>query len=209
MRLDTSCDDPGGRLIREFASGREEAFSDILGRYRGLVLNVAYRFLRDRTEAEDAAQDVFLRIYRSAGAYEPKAKFSTWVYKITANVCLNRLRDEKNAPQSASNGRLSAAESCSSPMDARSSGQSSPSEELERNERRMVVQDALQRLPANQRLALILKRYQDLSYRDIAEILGCSPAAVDSLLQRANGKLRKFLEPYFSNRGATRKGPRT
>ena len=94
--------DPDDNLIREFKSGQEEAFSEILSRYKNLVLNVAYRFLRDRTEAEDVAQDVFLRIYRSARSYEPKAKFSTWVYKITANVCLNRLRNEKNAAKSVS-----------------------------------------------------------------------------------------------------------
>ena len=192
--------DPDDSLIREFISGQEEAFSEILGRYRNLVLNVAYRFLRDRTEAEDVAQDVFLKIYCSARTYEPKAKFSTWVYKITANVCLNRLRNEKNAAKSVPYDGQDQADMDSSP------GFFSPSEELERNERMTVVHDALQCLPANQRLAIVLKRYEGLSYREIAEIIGCSPAAVDSLLQRANGKLRKYLEPYFANRDAFRKG---
>jgi RNA polymerase sigma-70 factor (ECF subfamily) len=192
--------DPDDSLIREFISGREEAFSEILGRYKNLVLNVAYRFLRNRTEAEDVAQDVFLKIYRSARTYEPKAKFSTWVYKITANVCLNRLRNEKNAAKSVSYDHQDQADMGSSP------GCFSPSEELERNERLTVVHDALHCLPANQRLAIVLKRYEGLSYREIAEIIGCSPAAVDSLLQRANGKLRKYLEPYFANRDAFRKG---
>ena len=192
--------DPDDSLIRKFISGQEEAFSEILGRYKNLVLNVAYRFLRDRTEAEDVAQDVFLKIYRSARTYEPRAKFSTWVYKITANVCLNRLRNEKNAAKSVSYDGQNSADTGSSP------GCFSPSEEHERNERLTVVHDALQCLPANQRLAIVLKRYEGLSYREIAEIIGCSPAAVDSLIQRANGKLRKFLEPYFADRDVSRKG---
>ena len=80
------------------------------------------------------------------------------------------------------------------------------SEEHERNERLIVVHDALQCLPANQRLAIVLKRYEGLSCREIAEIIGCSPAAVDSLIQRANGKLKKFLAPYFADRDVSRKG---
>ena len=199
--MEKQADDPDDRLIREFISGQEEAFSEILGRYKNLVLNVAYRFLRDRTEAEDVAQDVFLKIYRSARTYEPKAKFSTWVYKITANVCLNRLRNEKNAAKSVPYDGQDPGDLGSPP------GCISPSEEHERNERLTVVQDALRCLPANQRLAVVLKRYEGLSYREIAEILGCSPAAVDSLLQRAKGKLRRFLEPYFANRDVARKGP--
>ena len=179
--------DPDERMVHEFLSGNADAFAEILERYKNLVLNVAYRFLQDRTEAEDVTQDVFLNVYRSAKTYKPRAKFSTWVYKITANICLNRLRDKKEFPKA----------DLKSDCLLNPSSRLSPPEELERKELQKIVKTALMSLPSSQRMAVILKKYQGLSYHEIAEVMSCSIPAVESLLQRAKNNLRETLRPFL------------
>lgn len=189
--------DPDIELMLEFAQGSIPAFEQILKKYKKIVINVAYRFIQDRYEAEDIAQEVLLKVYNSAEKYKPKAKFSTWIYKITANTCLNKLRSKNNF-QIISLEKSASLDDTKTRSDNHYSRYTHPSIELEKEELKQMVKSAIQTLPANQRMAVILQKYEGLSYKEISKIMGCSTQAVDSLLQRAKQNLKKALTPYFN-----------
>jgi RNA polymerase sigma-70 factor (ECF subfamily) len=181
-------------LMVRIREGDEDAFEILVTRHQTSVLNLIYRFIGDRTQAKDLAQEVFIRVWQSAKGYEPKAKFTTWVYKITTNLCLNEIKSARRRRwfpfhRSDEDSERSIEETLSD---------ASPTAEdllLER-ERSRQISDALQSLPENQRMALILKRYDDLSYQEIAQIIGCSVSAVESLLVRAKKALQEKLKNY-------------
>ncbi len=171
------------------AEGDEYAFETLVRRHQTSVLNLIYRYVGDRTMARDLAQEVFIRVWRAAKSYEPKAKFTTWVFRITANLCLNEMKSfavKKSifAGGSVEEGQTQAFEDNVSP---------SPEEILLGEERSRQIFQALQSLPGNPRLALILKRYDGLSYAEIARVMGCSVSAVESLLVRAKRNLQEKL----------------
>jgi len=188
--------DPDAKLILEFARGNNSAFEQILKKYKGLVINIAYRFIQNRAEAEDIAQEVFLRIYDSAKRYNPKAKFSTWIYKITTNICLNRFRSKKSLQTVSLDKPISATGNEIIP-ELPDPTYVHPSVNTEKKELNQLVKEAVSSLPTNQRMVVILQKYEGLSYREISEIMGCSTSAVDSLLQRAKQNLKRKLIPYL------------
>lgn len=151
--------------------------------YKERIMNITYRFLQDRSMAEDIAQEVFIKVYNSANRYQPSAKFSTWIYRITANLCLNELRSKKQS-------RTISLEETSELYD---SAQSDPITNLEKSRLQNAVRKAIDDLPDRQRMLIILKKYEGLSYKNISEIMGCSVSAVDSLLQRAKQNLKQRL----------------
>ena len=180
---------PSEELMAKTAEGDEYAFEALVRRHQASVLNLVYRYVGDRTMARDLAQEVFLRVWKSAKRYEPKAKFTTWIYRLTANLCLNELK---------SFGRkklLFGGNPVEEGRTLNEEGNVSPSAEdiLLAEERSRQVSDALQGLPENQRMALILKRYDNLSYGEIAKIMECSVSAVESLLVRAKRNLQEKL----------------
>jgi len=176
-------------LMAATAQGDEHAFEFLVKRHQSRILNLIYRFVGNRTQAGDLAQEVFIQVWQAAPRYKPRAKFTTWVYRITANLCLNELK---------SSGRKKLFFSESLGEDGRTPNEESnisPSAEdlLLAEERSRQISDALQSLPENQRMALILKRYDNLSYHEIAKILECSVSAVESLLVRAKRNLKEKL----------------
>jgi len=179
-------------LMARIGEGDERALEILVHRHQASVLNLAYRFIGDRTQAKDLAQEVFLRVWQAAKSYEPKAKFATWIYRITANLCFNELKSARRK-KLLQFLRFNADHEIQTEEDF---PDRSPSAEdlLVARERNLQVTDALQSLPENQRLAIILKRYDDLSYEEIAHVLGCSVPAVESLLVRAKGTLQKKLK---------------
>jgi len=188
MNRDLSSEDLMGRV----AEGDDEAFEILVNRHQTSVLNLIYRFIGDRTQAKDLAQDVFLRVWQTAKSYEPKAKFTTWIYQIATNLCLNELKSARRRrwfPFSRSNG-----DEGKTFEETLSDGSPTAEDVLVARERSRQISDALQSLPANQRMALVLKRYDDLSYQKIAQILGCSVSAVESLLVRAKKTLQERLK---------------
>jgi RNA polymerase sigma-70 factor (ECF subfamily) len=181
---------PSEDLMSRTAEGDELAFEILVRRHQTSVLNLVYRYVGDRTKARDLAQEVFIRVWRAAKRYEPKAKFTTWIYRITANLCLNELKSVKGKKLIQLEGEE---DRPSSDYETHSGDSLSPEDLLLAEERSRQISEALQRLPENQRMALILKRYDNLSYDEIAKIMECSVSAVESLLVRAKRNLQEKL----------------
>jgi RNA polymerase sigma-70 factor (ECF subfamily) len=181
-------------LMARIAEGDEDAFEMLVRRHQTSVLNLIYRFIGDRTGAKDLAQEVFLRVWQAAKSYEPRAKFTTWIYQIATNLCLNELKSARRRRWFPFHRSEESNENAVE--DTYSDGSPSPEDLLLAKERSRQISDALQRLPDNQRMALILKRYDELSYQEIAQVLGCSVSAVESLLVRAKRTLQETLKTF-------------
>lgn len=181
-------------LIRSVATGDDYAFKALVDRYQRQILNLTFRYIGNRSEAEDLTQEVFFRVWKSARHYEPKARFTTWLYRIAINLCINRRRSlrirkwftvSESDPQSRASDEIRTANWADSPA--------TPEKNLIQSERIQQVKKAINGLPSSQRLATILRIYDELSYKEISEILSCSVPAVDALLIRAKKNLRKKL----------------
>jgi len=184
-------------LMVAVASGDTFAFEILVRRHRNMVLNIVYRFIGNRTDAEDLAQDVFLRVWQAAGRYRPTAKFTTWIYRITANLCINEVKAARRRKLFQFNLSHEKKEGWTDEhLTDIAQIAPSPEELLLYEEQKRQTLAALQSLPANQRMALVLKRYEGLSYAEIAQVLGRSVSAVDALLVRAKRNLRKKLASH-------------
>ena len=198
--------DPDVRLMLQVRDDDATAFEELMLRYQHRLVSLLAHMVGRRDMGEDLAQDVFLRVYRARKAYVPGAKFSTWLYTIAGNVASNALRSlarrrEVNlASQSNDTGAYSlenAAVAASGLM---------PSRQLDKAELRDAVQRAIEALNDRQRMAVLLAKFEHLSYAEIAEIMDMSPEAIKSLLSRARGKLREVMQPYLE-RGAPVRDP--
>jgi len=176
-------------LMAQVAEGDEYAFEVLVRRHQTSILNLIYRYVGDRTKAKDLAQEVLIRVWRAANRYEPKAKFTTWIYRITANLCLNELKSYGKRKLLFGERPIEEGQTLNEESNV------SPSAEdiLLAEERSRQISHALQNLPEKQRMALILKRYDNLSYGEIAKIMECSVSAVESLLVRAKRNLKEKL----------------
>jgi RNA polymerase sigma-70 factor (ECF subfamily) len=184
-------------LMRRLQAGDDSALEVLVHKYQGLVLSVARRYLGSRSPSvEDVAQQVFIRVYRGRMTYQPRAKVKTWLYSVTVNACLNeirRMKAEKNrrvASFSAVFGEEGDAEGAAVLADPAGDP---PSRVLEREDVSRRVRDAVDGLPEQQRLALVLSRFEGCSYEDVAESMHTTVAAVKSLLTRARQNLRRVL----------------
>ena len=190
--------DPDVRLMLEVREDSASAFEELMLRYQGRLVTVLEHLVNNRDQAEDLTQEVFLRVYRARKRYVPGAKFSTWLYTIANNVACNALRSKSRRREV----NLEVRES--GPMGARplegmlqtSSGQI-PARQLAKAEMRDVVRMALEVLNERQRLAVLLNKFEGMSYADIAETMEITPQATKSLLSRARANLREVLEPYL------------
>jgi len=173
------------KLVEKIAEGDEIAFQILIKRHESMALNIAYRFIGNTHDAQDIAQEAFLRLFKNAQYYTPTAKVKTWFFRIIANLCIDFLRKKKP---------LYYSELFDVPSEA-----AAPDIEAENAERQRIVQGAIQALPPNQRLALIFHHYEGFKYKEIAEMMGCSVKAVESLLVRANQNLRERLSKYIKS----------
>ena len=165
--------------MQAVAGGDLYAFNEIVLRYQDLAWKTAYRFLGDAMEAEDVAQESFLNILRAAPRYHPTATFRTFIYRILANLCIDRAR--KKHP--AYTDDLSDIPDLSS----------NPTDDLIEKERHAQIRKALDSLPPNQKAATILRHYEGLSYAEIAHVLGVTPKAVERLIAHARASLQTRL----------------
>jgi RNA polymerase sigma-70 factor (ECF subfamily) len=182
-------------LMLAFQRGDGLAFQELIERNHSRVIGLIYRFVGDAADAEDLAQEVFLRIHRARESYTPTAKFSTWMFRIAANVSLNALRARANRRDDVSMEQLARAHD--GPQTLPDLGTRAPDDNLHRTELRGKVQDAIRELPEKQQVAVVLNKYEGMSYADIASTLGCSTMAVKSLLARARENLKNHLLLYL------------
>jgi len=190
--------DPDAALMLRVKQGDTAAFTELVDKYKQGVLNLAYRMLRDLTEAEDLAQGVFVQVYKSAHRYEVSSKFSTWLFTIARNLCLNEIRRRSRHP--ASSLDTPHPESEDQPLHQFEDKKTfSPPDSLLHSELEQKIELALSELPENQRLAILLCRQDELSYEDIARVLGCSLSATKSLIHRGRETLKVRLKAYLSS----------
>jgi len=185
-------------LMLKVKRGDREAFGLLVHRYRKPLINFIYRFTTNSGESEDLAQEVFVRAFQSAPKYEPKAAFSTWLYRIATNAALNYLRDRKPQLSRSLDSDLEGEEGVAR-RELKDMASLADEQLLER-ERVLQIRRALASLPDNQRLAVVLTKYQELSLKDAGEILNCSETAVKSLIFRAYTTLRETLSPVVASR---------
>lgn len=191
--------DPDVKLMVEVRNDVPGSFEALVERYQHRLVGVLAHVIGRVEEAEDLAQEVFLRIYKARKGYRPRAKFSTWMFTIANNLALNHLRGKGRNPTVGLN--VGTDSSSSQPIAAIGSKmqgrEATPSAQLRQVELSDVVRDALNGLGEDQKIAVLLNKFEDMSYAEIAEVMGRSEAAVKSLLARARTHLREQLEPYL------------
>jgi RNA polymerase sigma-70 factor, ECF subfamily len=188
--------DPDAVLMLRVKRGDRAAFTALVEKYKQPVMNFVFRSLRDETEAEDLAQNVFLQVYKSRSRYVRTAKFSTWLFTIARNLCLNEIRRRSRHP--AESLEETHAENEDQPQRQYEDKKVFlPSEKILHGELAQKIEEALAGLPENQRSAILLCRQDELSYEEIAEILDCSLSATKSLIHRGRETLREKLKPYL------------
>lgn len=183
-------------LMLATRAGDENAFTELVDRHRDAVVNLTYRYLGNKSDAEDLAQEVFLKVYRARARYEPSAKFTTWLYRVAANACLNEVRDRRHRP-TFSAAALASGDGEEASLPVADGAVRSPLEEAERSELREQVRAALDELPERQRIALLLNKFHGLGYEELADSLEMTVPAVKSLLVRARENVRRRIEPYL------------
>ena len=183
-------EDPDVQLMHRVKRGDGEAFAELQERYAPRVFGYFCKQLRDRGEAEDLTQEVFLRLYRSRLSYQPRASFATWIFHITHNVARNALRSRRRRPCV----HLDPEEPAFAATAARAS---TPSRPLARDELAGLVRAAVAGLAGRQRTAVELHQFHDRTYAQVAEDLSMTPKAAKSLLYRARNQLREMLLPVM------------
>ena len=188
MKLEPSSNDL--ELMLKFCKGDDNAFSVLMEQNLNRVFHTIQRFVNNPHDAEDLAQEVFLRIYNARSRYVPTAQFHTWLYRIITNLCLNYIRDCKRHYMQS----IQLKDSSSFALQIEDEAQETPSRILVRQETSRQVRQALQELPPNQRIAVILCKYEGLSYQEIATTMDTSVQAIKSLLNRAKNNLKQRLQ---------------
>ena len=190
--------DPDVRLMLAVRDDDASAFEELMRRYQDRLVTVLDHLVGSRDQAEDLAQDVFLRIYRSRKTYVPGAKFSTWLFTIANNVASNARRRRSRHKEINLDSRPATTTGMHS-MDelAQAASGLMPTRQIDKAEMREVVRQAISTLNERQRMAVLLSKFESMSYEDIAETMEMTPQAIKSLLSRARTNLRQVLEPYL------------
>ncbi len=188
--------DPDIRLMLRVRDDDDAAFAELVERFQHRLVAVMHHLIGNADEAEDLAQEAFLRVYRTRKKYTPKAKFSTWLFTIANNLALNALRDRQRRPvlplEVRESGNIG-----TQPNEATPARDAAPAYNLQQQELADVVRRALDELNERQRVAIVLNKFEDMNYSDIADVMGLTSKAVKSLLSRARVKLREVLQGYI------------
>ncbi len=191
------------QLMLDVKAGDDASFDLLLQKYRLPLVNFLFRMVRDAATAEDLAQEVFLRVYRARKQYSPSAKFTTWLFRIATNLALNSVRDNRHRRMDVS---------LDAPVEEDEAPRELPAREMRIDEhmverdRAQFIRRAVAALPEKQRVAVLLHKYEEMDYGEIAKILECSESALKSLLFRAYETLRVQLAPLVAQPVAPRAG---
>ena len=177
------------QLMLRVKEGDDDSFALLLQKYRNPVIHFLYRMVHDQGVAEELAQEVFLRVYRSRMTYEPTAKFTTWLFRIATHLALNSIRDQRHEKNQERIDDNEAVPTVKQVADVKPSAE----DVMLRQARFAEVREAIQTLPDKQRAAVLMHKYKEMEYSQIARILNCSESAVKSLLFRAYETLRGRL----------------
>lgn len=186
-------------IIEKLKQGNESAFKELVETYRSMVVNTCFSLLHNTDDAEDVAQDVFIEVFRSVENFRAAAKISTWLYRIAVNRSLNFIRDNKKRKWFQSFD--DAVEAKKEELNRLSSSNSeNPESELENSQRALILHEAIDSLPENQRIAFTLNKYEDLAYKEISEVMNLSVSSVESLIHRAKKNLQKKLHRCYQKK---------
>jgi len=190
--------DPDAALMVEFQNGNNDAFEQLLDKYDKLIVNFIYKIVNDRGRAEELAQEVFLRVYRARGRYEPRARFAAWIYRIAANLSLKAAAREGRMPRYEPKQERDGGGGSErfEPSDPRPDAEN----QLIGSENAALVQRAVQSLPKKERIAVILRRFENLSYKEISVAMNCTEAAVKTYIHRGKLHLKAKLMPHHQGR---------
>lgn len=187
---------PEKLLIDKIIGGDRQSFREIMERYHTMVINTCNGFLHSRQDAEDIAQEVFIEVYNSLKYFRKEAKLSTWIYRIAVNKSLNQVRKNKRWRWIQSIEDIFA----KGEQDTSVQADGHPSDgDLETRQQKAILQTALNSIPENQRIAFTLNKYEELSYKEISEIMGVTLPSVESLIHRAKKNLQKKLIHIYEN----------
>jgi RNA polymerase sigma-70 factor (ECF subfamily) len=198
--------DPDVRLMVQVRADISGAFETLVERYQNRLVGILFHLVGSIEEAEDLCQEVFLRIYKARKGYRPRAKFSTWLFTIANNLALNHLRRKGRNPSVPMSGAGTGSQAMA-PAANLEGREATPSAQMRQVELSDQVREALGVLNEDQKMAVLLNKFEEMSYAEIADVMGRSPAAIKSLLARARNQLREQLEPYLLTGERGRGGP--
>lgn len=184
-------------LIEKLKSGDSETFRLVVEKYQKLVLNCAYKFLRNRESAEDITQEVFIEVFESIRSFKAQSQLSTWIYRIAVTKSLNHIKSLKRKKRFAMVVSLFSEDKAEKYIAAPE--KTNQDQELENQERAKILTWALDKLPENQRVAFTLSKYKEMSYEEISSMMNMSIPSVESLIHRAKTNLKKELYGYYKN----------
>lgn len=191
--------DPDVEAMLRVKTGDEAAFSYLVQKYRRPMVGFMFRFCHNPSTAEELAQEVFLRVYRSRTGYEPSAKFTTWLYRIATNLAVNHARDTRHE-RPENTVRLDEPDQETGTTPDLADEELSVEAKLVKRERLAAIRSKVNALPERQRLAVIMHKYQEMDYREIAGVLKLSESATKSLLFRAYETLREQLKEFVTGK---------
>ncbi len=190
--------DPDIRLMLRVRADDQRAFSELVEKFQQRLVGLMHHILGHKQDAEDLAQEVFLRVYRNRHSYSPKAKFSTWLFTIANNLALNAIRDRKRRRTLSFESNESSANGMTSQSFIPPARGPTPEHRADQAELAEVIRRAMEELNDRQRVAVVLNKFEDMSYAEIAHVMTLSEKAVKSLLSRARQQLRARLKNYIS-----------
>jgi len=192
-KKDKYLSDPDNELMKRIGSGEITAFKPLVEKYQRMVMATIYRYTGSSHDVEDLAQEIFFKVFKAAKRYTPQAKFSTWLYRVVANHCFNYRRSQKRDAIVTSLDHSFSGEDKPS-LQIAETEEKQPENKVLQKEIKETLKKAINELPDRQRMAIVLYRFEGLSYKEITKVLGCSLSSVESLLFRAMTNLKEKLK---------------